>query len=265
MFYLKHFWEVTKNANLNGILFIILSILAITSVHHRSYFQNIFSMSQKIISRPYLNALISDKVDLQSISRKISNLPGVEKVSVKRTSDLGAEIANLEKEIGTGLVQSLGDLNFASINIELTSGISERSQALVREYLSRLAGKNTVAISNIKKPKAVTLSKNDPYQFVNNWGDWYIIAIILVLWLVSFVILTRSLRNYSYLIERFQRRKHVAFKIFITGFGTIVSAAFLLNMYFRPSFNIESLFLLVGWSLLAWGIYLKRPEFKKIA
>lgn len=264
MFYLKHFLQVVKNAKINGLFFIALSALLVTSFHNRTYLKKVFSMTQKVVSRPYFNALISDKINLSSVQRKMTNLPGVEKVTIKRTLDVGKELGSLSKELGSDLVKGLADLNYASVTVELANGLQARSESLIREYLTRLVGNNSVAISDIKKPKKLSLSKNDPYLTINNWGDIYILAIVFVLWLVSCFALVRYLKNYAYLIEKFQRKKNVALKIYMGGFLTITLLTFVVNLYLKPSFIWEAWITFAVLVTISWSLFSTKQEFKKL-
>lgn len=264
MFYLKHFFEVIKNTKLNGILFIALSALLITSFHNRMYLKKVFSMTKKVVSRPYFNALITDKINLNSVKRKMTRLPGVEKVTIKKTMDVGKELGTLSSELGSDFVKGLADLNYASVTIELANGLQARSQGLIREYLTRLVGKSSVAISDIKKPQKLSLNKNDPYQLINNWGDFYILGILSTLWFVSSFLLVRYLKNYAYLIEKFQRKKNVAMKIYFIGLSSICFLALAANLYSKPTFVIEAWVAFAILGLISWSFFRQKQEFKKL-
>lgn len=264
MFYLKHFFEVLKNVKLNGFFFVALSVLMVTSFHNRNYLKKVFSMTKKVVSRPYFNALITDKVNLSSVQRKMTRLPGVEKVIVKKTTDIGKELKTLSSELGSDFVKGLADLNYASVTVEMANGLQARSQSLIREYLTRLVGKSSVEISDIKKPKKLSLNKNDPYLTINNWGDFYILGILTVLWFVSCFSLVRYLKNYAYLIEKFQRKENVAMKIYFVGFTSVSVLAFLGNLYFRPTFVLEAWIAFSLLVALSWGFFSRKQEFKKL-
>lgn len=264
MFYIKHFLQIIKNVKVNGLLFIFFTALLITSFHHRPKLKKMLSMSSKVISRPYFNALITDKINLSSISRKMKNLPGVEKVTIKKTMDVGRELKILSSELGDDFVKGLADLNYASLTIELTNGLQKRSQSLIREYLTRLVGKTSVAISDIKKPQKLALKKNDPYLVINNWGDWYILGIIFSFWFVSCLSLIRYLKNYSYLIEKFQRKKQVATKTYMLGFLNICFITYALNIYNNPKFVWEAAVVVCIMLTFSWGLLYKKQGFKKL-
>lgn len=264
MFYLKHFLQVIKNIKVNGFFFVALTALVVTSFHHRPYLKKVFTMSKKVISRPYFNALITDKINLNSVARKMKNLPGVEKVTIKKTMDVGKELKALSSELGSDFVKGLADLNYASVTVEMTNGLQRRSESLIREYLTRLVGKSSVAISDIKKPKKLALSKNDPYITINNWGDLYILGILTILWIVSCFSLVRYLKNYSYLIEKFQRKKNVAIKIYMGGFASVVALSYVANIYFTPKVVWEALIFLALMFILSWFLFSRKQEFKKL-
>lgn len=263
MFYLKHFFIVVKNTKFSGMMFVLMTTFLISGLHNRAYLKKVFSMSKKAISRPYFNVLISNKVNLDSLKRKITHLPGVEEVTVKKSMDIGKELSTLSKELGSDMIKGLADINYASVTIEISNGLQERSQKLIKEYLSRLAGKDSVAISDVKTPKRIKLSKKDPYQFINNWGDFYLLGIFGVIWVFSFVGLTKYLRNYSYLIEKFQRKKNVAYKVFVIGFVAIGLVTILVNMYFQPSIAWEVWVYCIALFVITWFLFNRKLEYKK--
>lgn len=264
MFYLNHFFKSLKNFKISGFLFILLTITLTTALHNRDQVKHLFSLANKTISKPYFNALISSNVDLSIVARKLRKLPGVEAVRIKKAIDVSNELGSLKGELEDDLLESLSSINYSSLTVELGNSLQARSQSLIREYLGRLVGKNSVTISDIKKPEAIKIKSNDPYLLLNNWGDFYIIGLLSVLWIASCFSFAKYLKNYSYLIEKFQRKKNVGMKIFMVGLLSVTLFTFIANLYIRPTLaSGEWLYLIVlfSFSLLIFG---RKIEYKKL-
>lgn len=264
MFYLNHFFKSLTNFKLSGILFVLLTVMLTTAVHNRTYVKKIFSLANKTITRPYFNALVTNNVNLSTVARKLKNLPGVEAVRIKKVDDVKDELGTLKGELDTEVLNSLVNINYTSLTVELGRSLQLRSQSLIREYLTRLVGKDSITISDIKKPKAIKMKKNDPYQFVNNWGDFYIIGLLSILWLASCFSFSKYLKNYSYLIEKFQRKKNVGLKIFSFGLVAVAVASLLGNLYFNPRVAAMEWIFVVGLFSVSLLIFKQKMEYKKL-
>jgi hypothetical protein len=235
-----------------------------TALHNRTYVKKLFSLANKTITRPYFNALVTNDVNLNTVARKLKKLPGVEAVRIKKVNDVKDELGSLKGELDTDVLNSLVNINYTSVTVELGRSLQARSQSLIREYLTRLVGKDSITISDIKKPKTLKMKSNDPYLLINNWGDFYIIGLLSIIWFATCFSFAKYLHNYSYLIEKFQRKKKVGLKIFSIGLGSIVAVSLLGNLYFNPKVVIsEWLFMIVlfSFSLL---IFKQKMEYKKL-
>jgi hypothetical protein len=264
MFYLNHFFKSLTSFKLSGFLFVLLTVMLTTAIHNRTYVKKIFSLANKTITRPYFNALVTNDVNLNTVARKLKKLPGVEAVRIKKVNDLKDELGSLKGELDTEVLNSLININYTSLTVELGRSLQVRSQSLIREYLTRLVGKDSITISDIKKPKTLKMKKNDPYLLLNNWGDVYIIGLLVIIWFAACFSFSKYLNNYSYLIEKFQRKKKVSLKIFSIGLASVVTLSLLGNLYFNPSIGIgEWLFMsaLFGASVL---IFKQKMEYKKL-
>ena len=70
------------------------------------------------------------------------------------------------------------------------------------------------------------------YKFIGKAGDWGVIALVAICWIISFWLCYDLFRSRSYIIEKFQRRKLVASKTIAVGLSVVVvtfSALGLLN------------------------------------
>lgn len=264
MFYLNHFFKSLLNFKISGILFVVLTVMLTTALHNRTYVKKLFSLANKTITRPYFNALVTNNVNLNTVARKLKKLPGVEAVRIKKVEDVKEELGTLKGELDTEVLNSLATINYTSLTVELGRSLQARSQSLIREYLTRLVGKDSVTISDIKKPKTINIKKNDPYNIINNWGDFYIIGLLAILWFATCLSFSKYLNNYSYLIEKFQRKKNVGLKIFSLGLVSVTALSVIGNLYFNPKFAATELLFMIALFGISLVIFKQKMEYKKL-
>lgn len=263
MFYLNHFVKAILNFKISGILFVLFTIGLITATHQRKSIKKVFSLNGKTTTRPYFNALISNDSNLSSIARKMRKLPGVKNVRVKKALEVTKELKGLQSDLDSDVLKSLSAINYSSVTIELSTAIQSRSQNLIKEYLSRLVGDSSITISGIKKPKTRTLKKNSPEVILHKWGDKYIVAILTILWLASCLSFANYLKNYSFLIEKFQRKSKVDLKIFTSGIIFLCLVTLGVNIYLNPKVHYGNMAYILAALALSVLIFSKKNEFKK--
>jgi len=241
MFYLKEFSKLFKS---NLILSLILgfSIFGlVTSVQQKELIKQEFSLNQKTKMVPYFNALISNKVSLESIQRKMIKLPGVFQVNIDDNKSLKEELGHLEKNFGSEIIGELSSLNYNKIKIQLEEGIHNKNQELVREYLARLVGKDSLTMGAVKLPQNIKLKDDDALLVFVKYLDVYLVLFFMVLAALCVFLLVKPLNNQAYIIEKFQRKSRVNMKILFSGLFSIASISFILNYLYRAEFNLSSL------------------------
>src|SRR5690554_6786051 len=204
MFYLSHFFKILIDQKLKGFAFIVLSLGLSFSLLQRNEVKKIFSFSQKIIQKPYFNALLPSGKEASIIANRLERLPGVEEVKLVKHSLAPSDIKAMGVNLSPDIIQSVLGQNYQTIKIVLEKDLELRSQNLIKEYLGRLVGDRDVTISEIKTPQKIQLNQNDPSFFIDNYGDIYIIAILSVLWFFSCYGIINYIQLNSYLVEKFQ-------------------------------------------------------------
>ena len=264
MFYLSHFFRALFNFKLSGFLFVAFTVMLVTVTHNRKKVKKFFSLTNKSMTRPYFNALVSNSTNLDGVARKMRKLPGVKAVRVKKALEVSKELGTLQRELNSDVLESLSKIKYSSVTVELSNAIQKRSQSLIKEYLARLVGNKSITISRVKKPKTVKLSKNSPGLLIDKWGDKYVIVILSLLWLASCLSFSKYLKNYSFLIEKFQRKTKVDSKIFSCGLIFLFLTSFLINLYINPKLGAFELIYILVIFTLSILVFSKRVEFKKL-
>ena len=207
MFYLSFFFKVIAKKPVAAILWGI-SVLGMLTLSFYGRQATSFIVEKKTVQRdanPYFFALMPKTINTGYVQRKLKELPGVEKVftlSEQKVSDqiksiLTASQIDWEDDI---------DLSYSGLKISISADLKTRSQDLIRNYLSRLAGKSDITMGAIKYPevqKNQTPSLWSQYSFV-----WPALGVSL-LYISAFALMYKSYSEESTITEYYQRKKQI--------------------------------------------------------
>lgn len=241
MFYLKEFSKLFKSHLVLSTILAFSVFGLVTSVQQKEIITKEFSLSQKTKMTPYFNALISNKVNLDGIKRKMINLPGVFEVNIANSKGLNEELGHLKKNFGSEIIGELSSLNYKKLKVQLEAGIHSKNQELVREYLSRLVGKDSLTMGAVKLPQDIKLKNNDSLLVLVQHIDTYLVLFFMILAAISVFLLVKPLNNQAYIIEKFQRKSKVNIKILMSGLFSIAAVSFILNYLYRAEVTMTSL------------------------
>lgn len=230
MFYLSHFFQIVKQYPIRFGFFVVFTMALFFSAGHREVVREVVGVNKtNQVFHPYFHALISSRQNISWISRKLRELPGVERVEVLPKEKLNKQVQTLLSGMDGEIAQAVGDMELAGIKVVARSELEARSIILIKEYLTRLSGSETTVGATVFPPKKKTV-----VGF--SWQQWIaeiVIGICFLLWLGVVMSFSMPVRKSSYLIEQFQRRRNVAMKTWSTAvmFAIIIgiSSAFILK------------------------------------
>jgi hypothetical protein len=252
MFYIKEFYKILKDNIVLSFIFLVSFSIFFSVSHNKNLVDKELSLNGKMKISPYFNALVSNDINLESVLRKMKYLPGVKMVSLNKNPTIKKEIEELKNKFGASVVQSLSTLNYRKLKIELEKGIHAKNQNLIREYLTKLVGKNSLTMGSVKNPRKIKLDKSDSLLKILNWGGMYIIFISGIMFLISSILLSKQMNDISYLIEKFQRKKSVKLKIFMSGIVSLIAFIFIINMQINTNLNMYSFIAIVSTLLISY-------------
>ncbi len=238
MFYLVEFLKVLKENVIVAFIFVMSSVAVVSVSHNYKGIEAKLSNVSTKNGQPYFNALVSDGVRVDSVVRRMKSLPGVVGVETVKSLAIKKEVKTLEKIYGTDLLKNLVSSKYKKIKIELKHGLKLKNQTLIKEYLQRLIGKESVTVGNLKTPQKVKLEKGNIIQIITSWGKWYLVSILAGLWLISLALLVKPLKKSSYIMEKFQRSNHNFFKMFGVGLLSIIIPAYIANVAYAPKVDL---------------------------
>lgn len=230
MFYLKQFFLILRTNKVLGILFFLSCFLTFSLSYFKADIQKELSLEGKINGKPYFSALLRKNISVNNVQRRMSQLPGVAKVEIESNKNIKSEVSRLKSVFGSDIVNNLASIEYQKLRIELESGLKAKSLTLIQEYLSRLVGKDFVTIGSVKKPRSLKLKKQDWLYVFLEWANTYALVICLGLWLITNLLLLRPLIQHSYIIQKFQRKAGVSYKILASGISLSFAMTFILSI-----------------------------------
>lgn len=224
MFYLKEFFKSIGEAPVRGMSFIMFSCLLAMSLTHRSWIaQTIEKVSPEKMVNPYFVAVIDGTVDASKMKMTLSKLPGVLDIDDKDSDRSRSKLNALVGQLGSDYNLSSELMNFKSIKIMMSPSLSVESLDFVRDQVVKMGGRDHVSATDIKYPEVTSAMKSHPfYTFLASAGDWGVVGLLSLFWVISYALCYNVFRSRSYIIEKFQRKKLVAAKSIASGLGVVL-------------------------------------------
>ncbi|MFP5385369.1 MAG: hypothetical protein ACLGHN_04780 [Bacteriovoracia bacterium] len=223
MFYLKEFFKSIGEAPLRGASFLLFSCLLAMGLTHRPVIvKTIEKITPEKMVNPYFVAVVDGTVDAAKIRNVLSRLPGVLSVDDKESDRSRSKLNALVGQLGSDYSLDANLMDFKSLRVILSPSLSAESLDFVRDQVVKMGGRDHVTATDVKYPEVTSVMKAHPfYGFLAKAGDWGVIGILALLWIVSYWLCYNVFRSRSYLIEKFQRRKLVAAKSIAAGLGVV--------------------------------------------
>lgn len=223
MFYLTEFVKSLGESLVRGICFFFFSCLLAFGFTHRMWLtQTIAKISPDKMVNPYFVAVVDNATTSKKVKGLVAKLPGV--LSIKEETDKSKnKVKSLMGQLGSGYALDAELLSFKSMRIVLKPTLSPESLQFVRDQVVKFAGKDQITATEVKYPEMTSVMKSHPfYSFLEKAGDWGILGILSLCWIVSYWLCYSVFRSRGYIIEKFQRRKLVAAKSMAAGLAGIL-------------------------------------------
>lgn len=234
MFYINEFFKSLGESLIRGFSFLFFSCLLAFSLTHRPWIAQIVEkISPEKIVNPYFVAVMDENVDATKLNKLVGKLPGVLSITDKASDESRGKLNQLVSQLGADYQVSANLMNFRSVRISLNPTLSQESLDFIREQVVKFGGKDHMTATDVKYPEITNVMKTHPfYKFIGSAGDWGVIGIVTICWIISFWLCYDLFRARSYVIEKFQRKNLVASKTIAVGLSIVVltfSALGLLN------------------------------------
>ena len=247
---------------IRGFFFFFFSCMLALALTHRPWITNtIAKISPEKMVNPYFVAVLDGTVDGDRLTKIMDELPGV--VAVNESTDQGkAKLQNLMGRLGADYSINADLLSFRSYRIVLSPQLSNESLDFIRSQAVKLGGKEHLTATDIKYPEITSVMKSQPfYEFLNRAGDWGVVAVLAVFWIISYWLCYDVFRSRAYLIERYQRKKFVAAKALAVGL-TSVAVLFTALGIWHGTLKVMDLVLLLMVFSVFWAFSMQAWKWK---
>lgn len=218
MFYLVNFYKSFIHRPLVAIVYMGTLVALVSVIFFEKNVSDFLGAKKAKKNNPYFYAVVPADINTSYIQRKLINLPGVEGVALMGKEQIGEQVkAILENTLensGVEWDQDLSDLNYAGLKVALSPDLQMRSQNLIRNYLSRLAGDKDVTMGAVKKP---FIEPTSVKTSISNTLLFVIPAVIVIFYIMTMFLLKNTLGRSSFLLETYQRKTKVFEKSLFFG------------------------------------------------
>ncbi len=181
-------------------------------------------------TNPYFYAIMPKKINSGYVKRKLLELPGVEKVFVLSEQKVSSQIKSILTQANLELDENLMDLNYAGIKVSLSPDLKNSSQDLIRNYLTRLTGKNEVTMGAIRVPE---VKKAQEKSFLVENRFLVITLMASLAYFVALGLIYRPLREESFVFEQYQRKKQIYLKTFSYSQAPLLVGVILSSVFYK--------------------------------
>ena len=228
MFYLIHFFKIFFKSPIRGLFLVIFSFLLVMSLGQKKLFEEQFTQAiPENKAGPSFYALISATESYQNIARQMQVLPGVHQVEILSEEQIKNEVKNVLGSLQIGSVPNNLDLNYAGIKVVYIKGLKPRAQELIRDYLTHLVSEGNITLGAIRDNGEAFDKRAQFIAAIKTWGYSTYLVVLLSFWFLSLLSMRGKVEEASYLLENYQRKTKVSFKLAINGLGLIFILAVL--------------------------------------
>jgi hypothetical protein len=203
-----------------------------------SYFQKMIDVKfSKEIPGSYFFCLIDSSISYEDNIRKIKDLPGIERVTQFSSNQIQAQIKEMLGDINDPTILDKLAVSYVGIRVEFEDKTTENSQNLIREYVRRLIGETNLTIGPTINPFVKDFSSLQYNDLMVKYSLLVAVLISLIIWLLIYSMVVVRIRELAFLVEKFQRKKLVSFKIvsLCLVIQSLISLPFIYYLISAPS------------------------------
>lgn len=257
MFYLRQAVDFLINRKLLGSLWFILFICFVgTNLLSDRLDQFAQKARGEKLKNPHFYAMIPLSDNISYVQRKVSALPGVERVKLLSSDKVMREVREVLTSMNLDINDKSLGLNYGGIEVVLQHGLQSRSQELIRSYINKIAESTDVLVGTIEKT-SITKKSFITELLTNRFSDginFVLIALYTIFIMASF----KPLKEHAFLIETYQRRSDVFIKCFLSLHAPILLIMAMLGMEYVN--RASTLTLLVVIIMAVFAIFYRRRQ-----
>lgn len=258
MFYLRKLRKLFKQSPVFLMTYLLLTLVCVFSINfHENIINIVEKNSLKDFKPPFFHALIDENQNYTRFSRKLRSLPGVKNVEILSPQLVKDQANEMLGNLNLGISTDLIDMGYAGLKVIFEANLQEKSIELVRDYLVRLVGKDSITIGDIIQS---TNKKEDSFliDFVQKNLSWIILTSSLLILSLINILFVRFYNNQLYLIENFQRKNNISLKIYLLLSSVVIIIPTLVSSLI--SFSLFNLFIIFTALTLGGVIHLRKRQ-----
>jgi hypothetical protein len=208
MIYFKIIFNVIQANIFKFSFFLAFSFLAIIGFEKREdILKEYMLFSSELPQMSFVTDELGKSVEIKN---KLMILPGVKSVRVEKSNQLQEKLKNLFKDEGFQEIINESDIKYVKYTLTYESMITDKSIKLIKSFIIKILPEKDVVFSSVKgvknKGENQKVKKSKFMIFYTTFG----LLCLLIVFLHHGIML--ELKRFSYLYQRFQRKKYVTIK-----------------------------------------------------
>lgn len=211
---------------------------------------------------PFFVAVIEQSPDAGTDVDRLKTIQGVAGVIIDDQEESKQKISSLVSGLGADYVIDQNLLSFKTVKVLLSPSLSQESLEYVRSEVLKSAKIDSINASDVKYPELASTMQSHPfYLYLKRMGDWGVVGVISLLWIISYWLLFDTFRARGYLIEKFQRKRLVAAKSMAAGLS-IIYALFIGFGIWNQTLKFFDIIILFMIFSVVWTFMMKQWKWK---
>ncbi len=258
MFYLRELLNFIKR-NIVASFSLVFSIIAISMIVTNYYEidQIVKNKVPTLENEHYFNVVVENGVNFNSLKRKVEGLPGVKSLVSISDEKIQNTVTKVSSEFALDNEALDAIQSLKSFKLSLREDVSERSINLIREYLTRIAGKNQLILGSVKQKIVDDKLIKSFLVNVKKWPIQMALVFFSLTFIVSFLLVRGRLKQFSYILESYQRRNYVHLKLMLSLFSISLLGSILFSITFLKP-NMINLFLIISSLLIIPFVFCRK-------
>lgn len=219
MFYLNFFFNIIRTYPVRSLVFIFFYFAVVLTILQSE--EITFSYKNKLSVKnknPYFYVLTDKTENYMRVIRKLIKFPGIYKVNKINQKKINENtkkfLTSMNFNNSSDLIKNL---NYSGFKVSFNQDLKLKSIDLIKDYLTRFIGEEKVTIGSLRN-YGNKLERRTLLEEISNYISWIVLSVLTVFLLLSFFSFNRAYQKRCYLIEKFQRRKSILLKGYLSFF-----------------------------------------------
>lgn len=251
MFYLRTIKLFIKSRPLFTTFYVIFSVLFFNSILLQRTVKE--EVNTKLFPEEgrYFHMIVKGDRDYSFLKEKLEDLPGINQVKIVDQNTIGQKTAEVIQELDLEIPVNIKKTHYTGLTVYMAEDLGKRNLELMKEYVARIVGKDNLTTTSIIEAKKAK-DQNWLIATLKEMPQIYVVTVLAIIWNLMFFIFISQFKQFSFVFERFQRRKEFGFWGIVNFNVAILSVAILLNIFINGLKPLETLIIFFGLLSIAY-------------